>query len=48
MCIRDSFYCGGADWDEAASAVSAALATLPRGEIDWELGTDIRLSLIHI
>ena len=41
------FYCGGADWDEAASAVSAALATLPRGEIDWELGTDIRMNSLE-
>lgn len=41
------FYCGAAGWDEAASAVSSALCALPRGEINWDLGTDIRMNSLE-
>ena len=41
------FYCGGADFDRVAAALNDALITLPRGEINYELGTDIRLNALE-
>ena len=41
------FYCGSADPRRVASAVRDALITLPRGEINYELGTDIRLNAVE-
>ncbi len=38
------FYCGSADPDRAEAALADALITLPRGEIDYDIGTDIRLN----
>ena len=40
------FYCGGADPIRVERAVLSALETLPRGEIDRDCGTDIRLNAI--
>lgn len=40
------FYCGSADPQTVADALSSALLTLPRGEIDEELGTDIRMNTV--
>ena len=40
-------YCGCADPDRVASALSDALITLPRGEIDYDLGTDVRFNAIE-
>lgn len=41
------FYCGAASWDEVLSDVSLALETLPRGEIDWDMGTEIRMNSVE-
>ena len=41
------FYCGAADPDRVADALRDALATLPRGEIDYELGTDVRMNALE-
>jgi predicted Zn-dependent peptidase len=41
------FYCGTADWDRVASAMREALDTLPRGEIDYDIGTDIRMNALE-
>lgn len=41
------FYCGTADFDEAASALTEALAQLPRGEIDEDMGTEIRMNSVE-
>lgn len=41
------FYCGSADPKRVAAALSDALITLPRGEISYELGTDIRLNAVE-
>ncbi len=41
------FYCGTADPDRAERAVRDALATLPRGELDMDLGTDIRMNTVE-
>ena len=41
------FYCGGADHRRVAAAVKDALLTLPRGELNYELGTDIRMNAVE-
>jgi hypothetical protein len=41
------FYCGSASPAEAERAVKSALLTMPRGEPDLELGTDIRMNTME-
>ena len=41
------FYCGRAPLRELRAALRDALITLPRGEIDYEIGTDLRLNAIE-
>ncbi len=40
------FYCGAADPKRVADACTDALITLPRGEIDYDLGTDVRMNAV--
>jgi len=40
------FYCGAHSEEEAARALRDALITLPRGEINYDLGTDIRMNSV--
>ena len=40
------FYCGRADKKRVESLLRDALATLPRGEIDYDIGTDVRLNAL--
>ncbi len=37
------FYCGGADLERITVAVVNAFSTLPRGEIDYSAGTEVRV-----
>ncbi len=39
-------YCGAADPKRVAAACTDALITLPRGEIDYDLGTDVRMNAV--
>jgi predicted Zn-dependent peptidase len=41
------FYCGGAEPEAVERAMKSALLTLPRGEPDRELGTDIRMNALE-
>lgn len=41
------FYCGTADVERVKAALRDALMTLPRGEIDYDLGTDIRMNALE-
>ena len=41
------FYCGTADSARVERAVTDALATLPRGELDMDLGTDVRMNALE-
>ena len=41
------FYCGSAEPGRVAAALKDALITLPRGDINYDLGTDIRLNTIE-
>ena len=46
-CPVELFYCGRASFKEVSAAFKDALAAMPRGEIDYELGTDIRMNSIE-
>ena len=41
------FYCGRAELRELRAALRDALVTLPRGEIDYEIGTDLRMNALE-
>ena len=41
------FYCGRADQKRVESLLRDALSTLPRGEIDYDIGTDVRLNSLE-
>ena len=41
------FYCGRADRKTLAALLKDALCTLPRGEIDYDIGTDIRMNAVN-
>ena len=41
------FYCGSADGETVAEVVRDALASLPRGEIDDDIGTDVRMNSVE-
>ena len=40
------FYCGRAEEKRVESLLRDALSTLPRGEIDYDIGTDVRLNAL--
>ena len=41
------FYCGRASERQVADAMRQALMTLPRGEIDYEISTDVRMNALE-
>lgn len=41
------FYCGAKDADEVAEVLTDALSGMPRGEINYEIGTDIRMNSVE-
>ena len=41
------FYCGRASEKEVASVLRDALSTLPRGEINYDIGTDVRMNALE-
>jgi predicted Zn-dependent peptidase len=41
------FYCGSAQPERVSQAMVAALAPMPRGEIDYDMGTDIRMNTVE-
>ncbi len=46
-CPIEIFYCGRADRKRLAALLRDTLSTLPRGEIDYELGTEIRMNALE-
>ncbi len=46
-CPVEIFYCGSADDRRVEQAVLDALIPLPRGELDYDLGTDIRMNALE-
>lgn len=45
-CPVEIFYCGASDAGRVERALSDALMTLPRGEINYDIGTDIRMNAV--
>ncbi len=41
------FYCGSADFSRVCAALGEALLTLPRGEINYDIGTDVRMNALE-
>lgn len=41
------FYCGRASLKQVEELLRDALSTLPRGEIDYEIGTDVRMNALE-
>lgn len=41
------FYCGRAEEQRVAAILRDALSTLPRSEIDYDLGTDVRMNAVE-
>ncbi len=46
-CPIELFYCGRAEEKLVVSLLRDALATLPRGEIDYDIGTDVRMNALE-
>lgn len=46
-CPIEIFYCGRAPEAEIADNLRDALATLPRGELDYDIGTDVRMNAVE-
>lgn len=45
-CPIEIFYCGSAPFRRVEAALSDALMALPRGDINYEIGTDIRMNAV--
>ncbi len=43
----ECFYCGSAEPDYVAGVMRETLLNVPRGEIDYEIGTDIRMNTLE-
>ena len=41
------FYCGKAGCRQVASVLKDAFASMPRGEIDYDIGTDVRMNAVE-
>ena len=41
------FYCGKASYKQVREVLKDAFATMPRGEIDYEIGTDVRMNAVE-
>ena len=41
------FYCGRADASHVARVMRDALSAMPRGEIDYDIGTDVRMNTVE-
>ena len=46
-CPIEIFYCGRAEKKQLIGYLRDALMTLPRGEIDYEIGTDVRMNALE-
>ena len=46
-CPVEVFYCGRAGENQVVAALQNALMTLPRGELDLDIGTDVRMNALE-
>ena len=41
------FYCGRSDLSQVSAALKYALSSMPRGDIDYDIGTDVRMNALE-
>ena len=46
-CPVEIFYCGKTDFKAVSAAIREAFSTMPRGEIDYDIGTDLRMNAVE-
>lgn len=46
-CPVEIFYCGKTDFRTVSAAMRDAFSTMPRGEIDYDIGTDLRMNAVE-
>ena len=46
-CPVEIFYCGKTDFKAVSAAMSDAFSAMPRGEIDYDIGTDLRMNAVE-
>lgn len=46
-CPVEIFYCGKTDFKAVSAAMRDAFSTMPRGEIDYDIGTDLRMNAVE-
>ena len=46
-CPVELFYCGKAGYKQVASVLKDAFASMPRGEINYDIGTDVRMNAVE-
>ena len=46
-CPVEIFYCGKTDFKAVSAAMREAFSTMPRGEIDYDISTDLRMNAVE-
>lgn len=46
-CPVEIFYCGKTDFKAVSAAMREAFSAMPRGEIDYDIGTDLRMNAVE-
>ena len=46
-CPVEIFYCGKTDFKAVSAAMRYAFSAMPRGEIDYDIGTDLRMNAVE-
>ena len=46
-CPVEIFYCGKTDFKAVSAAMREAFSAMPRGEIDYDIGTDVRMNAVE-
>ena len=46
-CPVEIFYCGKTDFKAVSAAMRDAISAMPRGEIDYDIGTDLRMNAVE-
>ena len=46
-CPVEIFYCGKTDFKAVSAAMREAFSSMPRGEIDYDIGTDLRMNAVE-
>ncbi len=46
-CPVELFYCGKAGYRQVSSVLKDAFSSMPRGEIDYDIGTDVRMNAVE-